>query len=549
MLNELRSIWKRTCLEWEYLTETLSYFSASAKYSYHEDDKEALKEFLQRLVSHQDTVVIKLLLDKSDSYEFSNKMSTHAFEERMQEFTAAVEQLEEKQLEEFKINLEINKKLKKYTSNVLIDNIYSISIWSNYLQALPIESLNEQLHRRYHRVGLEGIILLGDYSVNCSTDYFHFIQSTELSNDNFKAKFDSAIANERLQIRSNLGHFANAAEWRFLPENFKFNNQSPTDLKTVENVFNILHNIYLISFLANFTIINDGTVKYTLKGLKDLTGEYDSVYLRDTDASSLFKLYQWVYCGNSIDKIGIARNIIPLHVENLLSVTNSVLVSTYSSFNLSQKKDVKSYIDSINKLAEQVQVTSQKSSEIAEKIANSIKSGIWGISTFAISTILFRIFTKGSDIKTYTDLFTFIGSPLFVGIMSFALLIFSILFSLTWLESNQEQKRFRQMYDSSKKIYKNVLTEDDINNILSNDENFTLNDKYISVKRTFYTQLWFFTIFIAIVFLVVATFNYNKSLTEKPRTKISHEKLESKNLALPLILAPSNLKIVTKNKN
>ncbi|WP_231640348.1 hypothetical protein, partial [Shewanella sp. Sh95] len=51
MLNELSSIWKRTYLDWESLTETLSYFSAVAKYSYREDDNEILEEFLQKFAS------------------------------------------------------------------------------------------------------------------------------------------------------------------------------------------------------------------------------------------------------------------------------------------------------------------------------------------------------------------------------------------------------------------------------------------------------------------------------------------------------------------
>lgn len=531
MLNELRSIWKRTLLEWESVTETLSYFSASAKYSYHEDDKEALKEFLQRFISHQDNIVIKLFIDKSDSYEFSNRMTTHSFSERILEFTTAVEQLEE---EKFQIKLEINKKVKKYSSNLFIDHIYSIRAWSNYLQTLSIEVLNEQLHKRYHSLGIEGVILLGDYSINCSTDYFHFMPKSELPNDDFRATFCSTSANELLQLRSNLGHFANAAEWRFLPENFKFKNQIPSELRIVESVFNILHNVYLISFIANLTIINNGKVKYTLKGLKDIIGEYDLNFLRDTDASSLRRLYQWIYCSNSIDKIGIARNIIPLHVESLLSVNNTVLESTFSSFNLSQKNDVKSYIESTNKLAEQVLITSQKANDIAEKIANAIKSGVWGISTFAISTVLFRIFARGSEIKTYSDLFTFIGSPLFVGVMGFALFVFSILFSLAWLESNKEQKRFKEMYNSGNKIYQNVFTKKDIKNILSNDEHYKLNDKYISDKRRFYTFLWIITVISTATILLIASYNSNPKPLKNIECKAIKIQIEAKHSSCPI---------------
>ncbi|MDF5242583.1 hypothetical protein P3645_24460, partial [Vibrio parahaemolyticus] len=198
------------------------------------------------------------------------------------------------------------------------------------------------------------------------------------------------------------------------------------------------------------------------------------------DASALWELYQWIYEGNTVDKLGVARNIIPLHVDDLLSVSPPVLTSAYSSFILSQKDDVKSYIETTKKVAEQVQITSQKASEVAEKIANSIKTGVLGVTTFAISTILFRIFTKGSELKTYAELFTFIGSPLFVSMIMFALAVFSGLFGLAWYESKQEQVRFREMYEQFKKTYESVLTREDMENLLENDAYFEKSYLFIT---------------------------------------------------------------------
>lgn len=83
------------------------------------------------------------------------------------------------------------------------------------------------------------------------------------------------------------------------------------------------------------------------------------------------------------------------------------------------------------------------------------------------------------------------------------------------MESKREQKRFKQMYESSKKIYKNALTEDDIKNILSDDEHFLTNDKYITDKRNFYTRIWFLAMFIAITFLSIASYNSKNISIEK----------------------------------
>ncbi|TOQ24210.1 hypothetical protein, partial [Vibrio parahaemolyticus] len=149
--------------------------------------------------------------------------------------------------------------------------------------------------------------------------------------------------------------------------------------------------------------------------------------------------------------------------------------------------------------------TSQKASEVAEKIANSIKTGVLGVTTFAISTILFRIFTKGSELKTYAELFTFIGSPLFVSMIMFALAVFSGLFGLAWYESKQEQVRFREMYEQFKKTYESVLTREDMENLLENDAYFEKSYLFITERRSMYTWAWGAVLSVSITILALAT--------------------------------------------
>lgn len=505
MLDNIRSIWATPIEEWDSIKESLIYFYAFSKLErLIESDVESLSDFLNENQNWQDSYTIKVSYTFEESIEFSNRSSPEVLGERLEELRGCIENLDEDE-KDFSVEIEVFKKLKELDDNVLIENVYSVGAWSNYLNSLSLEELHHSIQTRYHKVGIEGVILLGNFSTSCKTDYFHFVPRTEFSDDTFKVAISKKRVSDLLKLRSNLGHFANASEWQFLPDHFKFNEIIPADLGLVKSIFNALHNVYLISFLANFTIVNNGKVEYTIKGFRDITGEYNLDALRDADASSLWRLYQWIYQGNSVDKIGITRNVIPLHVGDLLTVNDAVLTSAYSGFNLSQKDDVKSYIDATNKLAEQVQTTSQKANDVAERIANSIKSGVWGIGTFAISTILFRIFARGSEIQTYSDLFMFIGSPLFVGIIGFAVLVFSALFGLAWFESCEEQKRFKEMYESSKKVYQNVLTEEDINNILSNDEHFLLNDTYISKKRCFYTWIWIGAVSISITALLVAS--------------------------------------------
>lgn len=427
MLDSMRSIWQKPIDTWEDIKESLTYFSASSKLdSLVESDVDSLSEFLTFHQNYQDTFTLKVFYDIDESIEFSNSTPTERINKKLEDLRDEISNLGSN--EELSVSLSISKQLSEPKDNLLVDNIYSLDALSTYLDSLTLTKLHDVISKRYGVDRAKGVALIGDFSTSLHTDYFHFIPRNEFIIEQFKSHFSHSRSDEIHRLRGSLGHFANASEWFLLPEHFKITSTCSSEFTSMSPIFNALHNAYLISFLSNFSIINDQGIEYRLKGLKDISGTYEFETLKHIDSSELWELYQWVYEGNTVDKLGVTRNIIPLHVDDLLNVNSSVLASAYSSFILSQKDDVKSYIETTKKVAEQVQITSQKASEVAEKIANSIKTGVLGVTTFAISTILFRIFTKGSELKSYSDLFAFIGSPLFVSMIVFALAVFSGLF-------------------------------------------------------------------------------------------------------------------------
>jgi hypothetical protein len=504
MLTNVRDIWQKPIDTWGEITESLTYFSASIKLdSLVESDVDSLSVFLNSHRNYQDKFTLKLFYDCGESIEFSNSTPTEKIHEKIEELRNEIRSLEGN--EDLSVSLSISKQLSKPKDNILVDNVYSLDALSLYLEKLTLTELHSVISRRYGGGGITGVVLVGDYSTSLHTDYFHFISKDEFQFEQFEPHFSHVRSDEVHRLRGSLGHFANASEWFLLPEHFKLTAASGGEFASIRLLFNALHNAYLISFLSNFSTVNVQGINYRLKGLKDISGTYDFEALKHIDASELWELYQWIYEGNTVDKIGVTRNIIPLHVEDLLSVNSSVLASAYSSFILSQKDDVKSYIETTKKIAEQVQVTSQKASEVAEKIANSIKTGILGLTTFAISTILFRIFTKGSELKSYSDLFSFIGSPLFVSMIVFALAVFSCLFGLAWYESKQDQARFRDMYNQFKKTYESVLTHEDMNNLLGNDAYFKKNDLFITERRSMYTWAWGTVLSASLTILILAS--------------------------------------------
>lgn len=489
MLDDLKCIWSSRDSEWSIHTESFKRLNASLKlHELTKDDVDSLCSFIEKIKEYQDIVTVKVFHEKDESIEFSNNSKKEIIVSRNEELKEFIENFDGE--EELSVVVDVFKQRQRHGEDTLVSKVYSLENLSLYIKSLSLESFHDEISSLFYSNELKAIVFYGDFSEHVSTGYFHFIPNDEFNLKSFQPTFSITRAEEIKKLRNNLGHFANASEWQFLPEHFKFSTCPPSDLDIISSRFNGLHNAYLISCFANLATIGDEAIEYRMKGLKDISGSYDFDALVNINASFLWALYKWVYEGSSVDKMGVTRNLIPLHVEDLLSVDEPVLSSAYSSFILSQKDDVKNYIDATSKLADQVQVMTQKAGEVAEKVANSIKTGVFGIATFAISTILFRIFSKGGDIQSYSDLFAFIGSPLFISMIGFAMAIFSALFGLALYESLQDQNRFKEMYEQSKMTYENVLTKEDMKNILNDDAYFQKNYRFISERRVFYIWVW-----------------------------------------------------------
>lgn len=507
MLDELRCIWSGCDSEWDIRTESFSRLNASLElHELTEADVDSLCSFIDEIQDHQDIVTVKVFHDENESIEFSNNSEKETILERNEKLKEAIEDFDGE--EELSVVVDVYKELKHHGENTLITKVYSLETLSSYIESLSLKSFHDSISSLFYGCGLRAVVFYGDFSEQISTDYFHFIPNDEFDPSNIHPTFSITRAEGIKKLRGNLGHFANASDWQFLPDHFKFSSNPSDDLAAISSRFNGLHNAYLISCFSNLATIDHKGIEYQIKGLKDISGSYDFDALVNFNADFLWVLYKWVYEGSSVDKMGVTRNIIPLHVEDPLSVNEPVLSSAYSSFILSQKDDVKNYIDATSKLADQVQVTSQKAGEVAEKVANSIKTGVFGVATFAISTILFRIFSKGGDIQSYSDLFAFIGSPLFISMIAFAMVIFSSLFGLALFESFQDQNRFKEMYEQSKKTYGNVLTTEDMKNILNDDAYFQTNYRFISERRGFYSWVWIGVVSVVSTILILANCHF-----------------------------------------
>ncbi|WP_132941102.1 hypothetical protein [Vibrio crassostreae] len=499
MLNKLKNLWSEPIEKWESTSDTFDYFTAKAKLSsVAPADLANLVHFLNGYAENAHVIEVNFLShDSASPFILSSDMSLAQLNEVVNNITTKLEYAEDEDIPSITVKIDKISSVIFDAHNYIHHHVYHLPSFVQYLNELTLVQLNEKLVKFCFIPDVFGckFYIHEEGIKKLSTNYFHFIECNE--KDDLEDQFSIKNHKENFKVRAGLTYFANASQWPWVPEHFTVKSDIGEDYKDLMSILNGLRCVSLMSFIANSVQITESSViKYTLSGMKDISEELEFDALKLSDIEGLWSLYNWIYQGGkSSDKLGITRNLIPLHTDSLLSVTEEIEVSSMSSFALSQKDDVKSYLEATNKLAEQVQVTSQKASEVAEKVSNSIKTGVLGITTFAISTVLLRIFTKGDGLNSFSELFIFIASPLFITMIVSSLAIFSILFGLALYESVQDQNRFKDIYLESKRIYTKALTEGDISNILEDDSFFNKNDDYITKRRELYVNTWCWMLF------------------------------------------------------
>lgn len=323
-------------------------------------------------------------------------------------------------------------------------------------------------------------------------------------------------------------HFTNDSQYKFIPEDFYLygNERIPQDIK---NTFNSLLIIFLIIYISDSSeILNDESnltfINYKVKGYRLITESINFSYINTINHQDLFDIYQWVYdSGNFIDKIGLARNIISIHMidKSITSISNGTLKSIESGYDIYLKDNVKQYIEIKNKISEFLITQSDRASDITKNMFSTLKTSFWSIITFFVSVFLLKIVTSSS----YTGVITV--EMLFVTLV-FVLFSFLYLF-FSFQEVSEEKSRLLNRYDTIKNRYKDLLNEDDLNNIINTEKLKSDDEKYIITRRNRYAGMWiFFNIIITIVVVVLFYLNSfemqtdNQNITDEHRTELKN---------------------------
>ncbi|PHS12735.1 MAG: hypothetical protein COA86_17975 [Kangiella sp.] len=422
--------------------------------------------------------------------------------------------------EQLKLSISIKKTFRSSNSKTEI-SIYSLADFSSYLSELGVLELADFLPEE-SIVDSIFVFNIMHETHTCQTQRFAFrsvypVAAMEVA----VFSLSKEERNHRVENRDKCGHFANAATMNYLPEDFVLD--VPSSDANINSMFGALSAFYLMVFLCDFSVAKE-SLSVRLKGYKLITQDFSLAELEGCNTKELFEIYKWVYShGSFADKIGLARNLISIHLKNgnLLTLDEGTVHSVESGYDIYLKDNVKQYIEIKNKLSEFIQSASDKANSITQSMFSSMKNSLWGFISFFISVFFLKVISKGTfDGIVSTDIL----------IISYGILVVSmVLLWVSRIETATDKSRFQTAYFSLKDRYKDLLNDKDLNRILQNDKVYNEDIAHIDSRKELYTKSWIgITIIMGIVVTSLWFFN-----PPKPRPSSKSATIPTQTTPLP----------------
>lgn len=396
----------------------------------------------------------------------------------------------------------INVKLNVYKT--LNDNqfhFYSKDCFFNYIKSFDSLSLANFFSSNIFNHDSKVYIFINDFVGTLNSNKFFISAQYQPTEDNFDYR-EKRISN----IVSN-NHSSFFGKLHVLPEDFIFSGNGEIDLSTLER-FQRLGKILLISSIFDITDLTKESFFYKLNGYKSISESIDADNITIKNLDDFYNIYLWIYSsGNILDKIGLARNLISLHLKknSSLELEGDVFESLKSSYKIYEKQNVKQYIEVRNKMSDQILDYGKRVASFTDNFANGFQKSALSLVTFFSSLIVTRILAtpkNNSDFIMYSTLITLV----FIGIT----LVYMV---ISRFELTEQEIRFKKSYKDFKTRYTDLLTEEDIARILNNDEEHKSDLLYITKKKRWYTTLWILVLALILVATIIYYFFGNATPT------------------------------------
>ncbi|WAA10828.1 hypothetical protein [Fervidibacillus albus] len=481
----------------ETITHIITCFSNSSNFDIKEDFKEVdvsidldknfnipkVEDFQAAInkIIDRDQIVIDFIFDESDPITYHRKKDVKNFLDDIESYRSIVVDNPKMKIKIYK-NIDENSELSIYSFGSFIEQLLNLTLTGVLYKFREI--LNSRPQLRFKLIDVSNEIDFGT--------------STFIFTSNHKPSISLQPINrqEIIESRNKLVNYYNAIEYNFIPDDFFLIKKS--NYENINNFFEKLANIFSLIYITDFSNIkNDNELYFRMNGYK-LIEETISFKELKYDNDVLYKIYKWIYSGGNLsDKLGLAKNVITLQskIENKnLVLSENVMNSIMSSYEIYLKENVSQYIEVKNKVSEFLIDLTQKISDLVNSFGNALKNNSFLFLSYFLSVIVFNTISTGKLTNIFTKDITYI---------SYGLLVISIVYLFaSVIQSRMEEKRFITQYNRTKKMYEDILDKEDINSIFKMEDH--KEDLNFIHKRIFlYTTVWILEIIILFVIVYV----------------------------------------------
>jgi len=381
-------------------------------------------------------------------------------------------------------------------------SICSLPDFTNYLNTFETYDL---LSFFSEKINAHGRIIFSSKEID-RTYQSGTLAFTNLSHQEINFTIDDQARLNRLKVIKSSTHATIFSDKMIIPEDFDFVPDLSFDMRMI---IQRMHFTLIIFSIFDITHFSNNKLTFRLNGYKGIDGIVDICSIQ---ISSFIKeygdIYNWIYqSGNLNDKLGLARNIISLHLNpsNDLSFSGNMFSSILSAYKVYEKQNIKQYIEIRNKLSDQLIDYNKRANTIVEGFASTFQKSALSVLTLFSSIIAVKVLststTSSVNFATYSTTFSVI------------IVIISLVYMLISRSEALEQKlRYERSYLNFKDRYTDLLNSEDITRILNDDREFNADIKFITKKIRSYVVLW--TIILIMIFCFIILYYLSEKMDE-----------------------------------
>lgn len=270
----------------------------------------------------------------------------------------------------------------------------------------------------------------------------------------------------------------------FIPLDFQLD--TPVGKPAIDTFFARASAVLSAMYLCNNAEIDsDNTLTYRMAGYKVLEEKSIPIAALADAHEMLGRIASWAYdAGGSTDKVGLARNVLSLHVTSLrdLAAQPEVLNAILSNYQIYLKDNVSAYLDVRNRMAELLLMSTAKTHALVESLLDSVRNGMLLMFTFVLTVVVVN------GLKDTGAQLIFSGEYLWI------VIIIATLCSI-WIHHACKDvvARFDNAITTTAQLlkdsYRNVLVEDEIDQHTS--ATFAANRNHLTGQVGKYSRLWY----------------------------------------------------------